>query len=421
MTSSEENKTILEFVNSVQEFYSLEDYGNCTMIQALNKIQFGKEKINPQECVSVVFFINKKQRQMINKINTLKKVFFFIKVIYQEKSMNFLINRNDNYTGNDILSKINTIRYLKSSIKAYLNISEFPITSYYLSEINNVNKDLNIDKIYELKDSRKNAIGFLNPLTDLKTTIIKSTVYKGPNNPNNNMPNNKSQNSSNYLNMNHNNNEFNNLLNNNNNLNYNMPNNNNHFNMNNNMSNNNFSKMNNNNSNNIICELENKLNEEKEKNKNLEIELYKEKNKNKELEEIIYSLKNEIKEKNKIKPISNNEFEKESLYKAILERDKEIKELKEKLSRFPLELNAGEKLMVVNFRSVDQKLQNYSIICKNTDIFNKLENKLYQDNPDLYETANYFTVGGNKIHKNKSLEFNNIKNNDIIILNILDI
>ena len=173
MISCEENKTILEFVKSVQEFFCLEDYGNCTMIQVLNNINFGKEKINPQEYVAVIFFIDKKERQMIKKINTLKKVFFFIQVIYQEKSMNFLINRNDNYTGNDILSKINTIRYLKSPMKVCLNVLEFPITSYSLSEINNVNKDLNIDKIYELKDSRKTAIGFLNPLTDFKKNYHK--------------------------------------------------------------------------------------------------------------------------------------------------------------------------------------------------------------------------------------------------------
>ena len=77
--------------------------------------------------------------------------------------------------------------------------------------------------------------------------------------------------------------------------------------------------------------------------------------------------------------------------------------------------------MVINFKSVDQKIQNYSVICKKTDIFNKIENKLYEDNEEYYETANYFTVNGIKIHKNKSLEFNKIKNNDTIILNVLEI
>ena len=38
------------------------------------------------------------------------------------------------------------------------------------------------------------------------------------------------------------------------------------------------------------------------------------------------------------------------------------------------------------------------------------------------ETVNYFLVGGNKINRSKTIEENNIKNNDIItlIINNLD-
>ena len=105
---------------------------------------------------------------------------------------------------------------------------------------------------------------------------------------------------------------------------------------------------------------------------------------------------------------------------AIIERDKEIKELKVKLSRYPFELKEGEELMTVNFSSVDQKLHNYSLLCKNTDIFNILEKKLYEDYKEYYETENYFTVNGNKIHKLKSLRENNIHNHDVIMLNSID-
>ena len=121
------------------------------------------------------------------------------------------------------------------------------------------------------------------------------------------------------------------------------------------------------------------LNKEKEKNKKLENELLEEKNKNKDLEEIINKLKLELNKKNENfkgneekKEKLINETEKESLYKTILEKDKEIKELRNKLSRYPFELNEGEELMVINFKSVDQKIQNYSVICKKTDIFNKI-------------------------------------------------
>ena len=137
-------------------------------------------------------------------------------------------------------------------------------------------------------------------------------------------------------------------------------------------------------------------------------------------------LNNEIKKNKNIrekeeKKELGGEADKESLYKTILDKDKEIKELRNKLSRYPFELNEGEEMMVINFKSIDQTIQNYSVICKKSDIFNKIENKVYEDNEKFYETTNYFTVNGIKIHKNKSLEFNKIKNNDIIILNTIDV
>ena len=76
--------------------------------------------------------------------------------------------------------------------------------------------------------------------------------------------------------------------------------------------------------------------------------------------------------------------------------------------------------MTVNFISADQKVQHYSLICKNTDTFNVLEKKLYEDYKEFYETENYFTFNGKKIHKLKSLDENNIRNNDIIMLNVIE-
>ena len=173
-----------------------------------------------------------------------------------------------------------------------------------------------------------------------------------------------------------------------------------------------------------IIELKNELIKEKEKNKFLEKELCEEKNKNKNLEEVISKLKNEIenlKENEKLKNISINGTEKESLFNIIIDKEKEIKELKDKLSRFPFELEKGEKLMVINFKSFNEEMENYSIICKNTDIFNKIENKLYEEYAEYYDTVNIFKVNGNRINKNKSLELNQINNNDTIIIESLDI
>ena len=168
---------------------------------------------------------------------------------------------------------------------------------------------------------------------------------------------------------------------------------------------------------------EEKSNNQKLKDKIIELEklLNEEKFKNNKLEEKLKKLEEEFKKLNNLdKNLDNNINSKESLMKIILEKDKEINELKIKLSRFPFELKEGEKLMTVNFISADQKVQHYSVICKNTDTFNVLEKKLYEDYKEFYETENYFTFNGKKIHKLKNLDENNIKNNDIIMLNVIE-
>ena len=46
-----------------------------------------------------------------------------------------------------------------------------------------------------------------------------------------------------------------------------------------------------------------------------------------------------------------------------------------------------------------------------------IENILYDIYPEYFENENYFIVNGNKINKNKTIEQNNIKYSDIVILN----
>ena len=112
---------------------------------------------------------------------------------------------------------------------------------------------------------------------------------------------------------------------------------------------------------------------------------------------------------------------KEELLNSIILKDKELNELKIKLGRYPLDLNEGEELITVNFTSVDNTIQHYSLICKNTDMFNTVEKRLYDDYKEFFDMENYFTVKGIKVHRFKSLEENQIHNNDVIILNTLDI
>ena len=166
-----------------------------------------------------------------------------------------------------------------------------------------------------------------------------------------------------------------------------------------------------------IIQLEKELKEEKDKNKLSEIKII----------ELKKDLDNEIKKFNDFK----KELDEKSLFQkklenetkevlnSIIEKDNKIKELKIKLSRFPFMLEEGEKLMSIIFTSGDQNFYT-SIICKNTDKFNKIEDLLYEKYPKYTETENYFIFNGNKINRNKTLEQNNIKDNDIIIFNTFE-
>ena len=159
-------------------------------------------------------------------------------------------------------------------------------------------------------------------------------------------------------------------------------------------------------------------------NKDLEEKLKLEKEKNKQLEDKINNLNALL--KNNINNIRNNNNNNinvgnpNDLLQSIIKKDKVIEDLRLKLSRFPFELSEGEKLISIIFTSTDQKIH-YSVICKNTDIFYNLELKLYQKYNEYSELENYFTVNGRRVNKTKNLEFNKIKDNDIIFLNTLDI
>ena len=79
-------------------------------------------------------------------------------------------------------------------------------------------------------------------------------------------------------------------------------------------------------------------------------------------------------------------------------------------------ISPGEKILSIHFKSTDQKID-LSVPCKNTDIFVRLEEKLYEEYPEYKEYNNFFTCNGLVINRWKSLEENKIKNSDKIMLN----
>jgi predicted nuclease with TOPRIM domain len=120
--------------------------------------------------------------------------------------------------------------------------------------------------------------------------------------------------------------------------------------------------------------------------------------------------------------LSNNQYNINdySFVKLIKDEEDIINDLNEKLKRFPFILEKNEKLMSVIFSSMNQKI-NYSIVCKNTDNIHNLEGILYKEYPNLFERQNYFYLcKGKLINKFQTLESNQIKNGDTIILSSND-
>ena len=113
-------------------------------------------------------------------------------------------------------------------------------------------------------------------------------------------------------------------------------------------------------------------------------------------EQMLFNLMNDIN-------IKNNE---------IAKKNKELYDLKTTL---PFDLKEGEYLLPIIFISGDQKVH-YSFICKNTEYFNYVENRLYQMYPAYQEGENCFYINGKKITKSKTLDENGIKYSDIIMM-----
>jgi len=71
------------------------------------------------------------------------------------------------------------------------------------------------------------------------------------------------------------------------------------------------------------------------------------------------------------------------------------------------------------FLSSDQSI-NYAILCKNTDKFNFIVNKMLEKEPSLLEKGFYFLCNGTKINEYKNIKDNKLKNGDKIIIQLFD-
>ena len=137
---------------------------------------------------------------------------------------------------------------------------------------------------------------------------------------------------------------------------------------------------------------------------------------------MIKYLRNQLIKKN----IQNKELiEKISELKSnVCDEKNKFNELSEKYKKFNFNINnnnsiitheqiKNDKIISVIFTTIDEDIL-YSVICRTTDVFIDLEKKFYDKFTEYKTYDNYFCVNGKVIDKFKSLEENNINENDII-------
>ena len=155
--------------------------------------------------------------------------------------------------------------------------------------------------------------------------------------------------------------------------------------------------------------LNNKLIQEKNKNQTLI-------NENNNLKLKINNLNTEINKLNdKIKLLENN----------LSIKNMEIQNYKSQnninIKNEITSILPGEKIIAVNFVSMGiQGISNYNLVCKDSDLFVRLEERLYEDFPQFKEYETYFEVKTKRIKRFKTLKENNIKSNDVINVFIID-
>ena len=156
----------------------------------------------------------------------------------------------------------------------------------------------------------------------------------------------------------------------------------------------------------------------------LKRELETEKKKNKQLQDTINQLKQNYNiEIEKYKKDINKLVEKnKELEKLLEEKNQEIKDYIFKFSNSNnneqlVNFKTGDKIIVVLFMTQgNQDIYNYAMACKTSDLFVRLEERLYHDFPKYRNFETFFMVNARRIFRFKSLEENQIKNNDIISL-----
>ena len=92
---------------------------------------------------------------------------------------------------------------------------------------------------------------------------------------------------------------------------------------------------------------------------------------------------------------------------------------KRKIEKSLILTNDFKKAITLHFQSSDQTF-NYFVRCNNDERFNMVVNKIVENEPNLIKFGFVFLCNGNKIHEYKTIKDNQLKNGDVIILQLLD-
>ena len=143
--------------------------------------------------------------------------------------------------------------------------------------------------------------------------------------------------------------------------------------------------------------------------------------KNKVLNKKNISLKNELTIKNE--DINKYKEELNNLKNSLISKDNTINDLNNKISNLNINNNTQNvninDIKTILFKSVDHKVD-IGFSCQDSDIFVRIEEKLYNEYPDYKDLNTYFTVNGLAIKRFRSIKENNLKNFDKIILNVYE-
>ena len=127
-----------------------------------------------------------------------------------------------------------------------------------------------------------------------------------------------------------------------------------------------------------------------------------------------------------INNIQNLKNKIKSLEKELNKKNEEIQQLlsqnNNNQGKYKItSINPGEKIMCINFVSMsNQDINNYGLVCKNTDLFIRAEERLYEDFPQFKKYETYFEANGKRIKRFQTLSENNIKDKNVINLFIIE-